>query len=658
MRLSTLTKLTSGLLILAILLMTSGVYWALQKLQEPYQLNQKYFQAVEGISVKTRLLIESYLKTGDISDLGIAKKFLLQELNATVMALPIPLQKSLLPALQELTLSIDVELRDAGKLAGDIQGLISHNERELLSAIESFNDYIAKGRTDHNLAQADKLHTELITLLQMASSRILMRDRYFRQPSSSLRKSIEQASRDIEQQAMILSKIPLLGVVADAEENDFAALMELSVIVQESAPNIDVGDELLGTIISLSKRYLAELERTAQMIELGQSAQQHVKQLTQTLELRVKESKPFIEEIRVKVENQVFLALAAVLMLLLVLGVFSAMSQQRVLSAIDNAIKYLETLKEGDFSKTLYAPSRFVELQQLGDCTNQLRGFLVELVQEIRSEVAQVESVSESITRFCDDIEAATSEQEAQTEQSIIAINELLGLFNQVEQDIQQAASSVIEGQQAVDHSVEEVAELEQSIGDLSTQVMSGSKVIASLNCDTKNIEAMLKVIVSISDQTNLLALNAAIEAARAGESGRGFAVVAGEVRQLAMRSSESAGQISIILNALQSSASNVTNSMQRQHTQAQLSVEGTQEVVKKLAVVERLISQIHAINSLITSRTVQQSACTDQVQHNMFVVQQQSNTSTQRVQLARAQSRSLNGVSGSLKALVVRYTI
>ncbi|MFT5707695.1 MAG: methyl-accepting chemotaxis protein, partial [Oceanospirillaceae bacterium] len=196
------------------------------------------------------------------------------------------------------------------------------------------------------------------------------------------------------------------------------------------------------------------------------------------------------------------------------------------------------------------------------------------------------------------------------------------------------------------------------SIGDLSTQVMSGSKVIASLNCDTKNIEAMLKVIVSISDQTNLLALNAAIEAARAGESGRGFAVVAGEVRQLAMRSSESAGQISIILNALQSSASNVTNSMQRQHTQAQLSVEGTQEVVKKLAVVERLISQIHAINSLITSRTVQQSACTDQVQHNMFVVQQQSNTSTQRVQLARAQSRSLNGVSGSLKALVVRYTI
>lgn len=64
-----------------------------------------------------------------------------------------------------------------------------------------------------------------------------------------------------------------------------------------------------------------------------------------------------------------------------------------------------------------------------------------------------------------------------------------------------------------------------------------------------ERVRAAIEVINGIAMQTHILSLNATIEAAHAGESGRGFAVVASEVRQLAKKSSDSAAEISALLN-------------------------------------------------------------------------------------------------------------
>ncbi len=86
---------------------------------------------------------------------------------------------------------------------------------------------------------------------------------------------------------------------------------------------------------------------------------------------------------------------------------------------------------------------------------------------------------------------------------------------------------------------------------------------IAGIEADSGRIGRIIKTIDEIAFQTNLLALNAAVEAARAGEAGAGFAVVANEVRNLAVRSTEAAGDTQQLLEGVVERISRVAESIQ-----------------------------------------------------------------------------------------------
>lgn len=661
MRLSSLTRLTTGLLIIAMAGVAISVYWGIKQLQAPFLLNQLYFETAESISVKTRLLIDSYLKTGDISDLSVAQNFLADQVAGSINALPEPLQLALNPAVEALENSMEGELRAAGKLAGDLQNLISQNERETLATLDSLNDYIAQGRNAANRAAADQLTAIMVQILQRVSSRILQRDRYFRIPSTPLRQSIVLNSQQIDELIIKLKGLPLLGVVSRVEEDDFAALLNLSASNNEPESHLesmDAGVEIIDELASLSKRYLIELENTTKSITLGTKAQKNVSLLTHELEIRVKESKGFIDEVRSETEKQVFIALCIFIFLLFITGLITTMEQRQVMLGIHRVALYLETLSSGDFSQKLDDKTSLTELKQLASCSNKLRGFLLELVQEIRAEVLQVESVSATITQFSNKIHSGTLKQGAETEAAIKVIDDLLRSLQQVGNQVTQASSAVVDGQQVVNESMHDMMELQGSLHYLSKQAGEGSVVISQLNKDSKDIESVLNIIISIAEQTNLLALNAAIEAARAGESGRGFAVVADEVRQLALRTGQSTGEIRDILSALGRSTAEVTESMLRQQSQAKMSVERMQQVATKLQDTEVIIGKIHDINQQISTGTELQSHSADQVQQSISRVQEQSVKAADRALLAREQSGHLTLVSDSLSSLVVKYQV
>jgi len=107
---------------------------------------------------------------------------------------------------------------------------------------------------------------------------------------------------------------------------------------------------------------------------------------------------------------------------------------------------------------------------------------------------------------------------------------------------------------EAITHVAATVEQLNASQEELASTMQEVAKLSRQASMDVKNTHQILDVIRQIASQTNLLGLNAAIEAARAGDHGRGFAVVADEVRKLSFQSTDSAKNITRLLEQMNSS--------------------------------------------------------------------------------------------------------
>jgi len=220
-------------------------------------------------------------------------------------------------------------------------------------------------------------------------------------------------------------------------------------------------------------------------------------------------------------------------------------------------VAFAKAMAEGDFTRTLDINQKD-EIGVLAAALNDMVTRLRQVVADVRGATDNVASGSEELSASSESLSQGATEQAA-------AIEEVSSSMEEMSSNIKQNADNA--------QQTEKIA-LQAARDAQEGGVAVGQAVVAM-----KNIAEKISIIEEIARQTNLLALNAAIEAARAGEHGKGFAVVAAEVRKLAERSGNAAGEIS----ELSSSTVSISEKAGEMLTKLVPDIQRTAELVQEI---------------------------------------------------------------------------
>lgn len=302
-------------------------------------------------------------------------------------------------------------------------------------------------------------------------------------------------------------------------------------------------------------------------------------------------------------QQLMFMSIVTVVAFLLLIGLAIYIIRE-ITGSLNRMVEACTTMKDGDFRVLEEPLDRGDELGAMDNAMHLMRKTLNKLMREVSSSAEQLAASAEEMTASSNQA-AQASTQVAQAAAEVVEAveNQQKAVMNSNEsvqrtQDsaagIKQeavkvadnsaaAADRTAKGSQAIDDSVRQIKNVEQTVNESAI-------VVDRLGERSKEIGEIVDTMSAIADQTNLLALNAAIEAARAGEHGRGFTVVAEEVGKLAQESQESAQKIAKLIQGIQSDTDSAVVSMRS----------GREAVVEGARSVEGLRTVFDDINQLI----------------------------------------------------------
>jgi len=310
---------------------------------------------------------------------------------------------------------------------------------------------------------------------------------------------------------------------------------------------------------------------------------------------------------------------------------------------------------EGDLTRRLAARGED-EIGRAAGSFNQMLETIAEMVRQVGASASEVAAAAHGLTTNAARVEQSSQQQNERSVSAASAVEGLSSKIDHIVVNTEEVRQRSHDSQQRSRQGKENLGELQQEIGRIEAAVNTMAASMQAFVQATQAITDMTRQVRGIAEQTNLLALNAAIEAARAGEQGRGFSVVADEVRRLAERSSESAGEIATVTETIEQQSAVVQEAMERSLKHLQAGSRAAEEVSEVLDAANASVEIVGEGLDRIAEATDAQRDATKTVAGNIESIAVMARDNNQAIEETVSAARELERLADRLQNLAGNF--
>lgn len=373
-------------------------------------------------------------------------------------------------------------------------------------------------------------------------------------------------------------------------------------------------------------------------------------------------------------------AVAIALIIVLILFVV-----KRVIAPLTHISDNIAAMSDGDFTIEVDSSSND-EIGLMGGKVSEFVASMRKMLASISDESEKLKEESDNSDRVSKTMYEASQSQADAMQQLNETVDQLAMAVNDIAQNATVLAGVVADTRDNSDKahdSMKETVEISQKgradmeqlsvamsgISSANVQLVESINKVGSASEEITNI---VEMISDIAEETNLLSLNASIEAARAGDAGRGFAVVATQIAKLAQTSSESANNISNLIEEIRKligdavkQANASTENIKQNSELIDVAVNTFDQIYTNIqdsnALIESMITDIQKVEDVSTNVAAiseEQAASADEILATSQNMVEMANNITKSSQDVADNSHELAETSQTLTSYVQKFKI